>query len=248
MHDHVAGITWLLLLLLGHSEAFNHDIVTHKHLLTQSPTPGLLPNTSYSPKKGNSRIRLSLRALAAAAATHRPCKRALILTAILLATLTAFWKLPDRAFDQGPFTAQHPDYHALAELTLNVSLPPLANPETSAPVEIWARGPHNRIFSSSHAQRVRNLLNPSQLEELRGICGRCLYHSLQTAVSVHGTPPTRVYVSTGDIDDQWLRDSAVQLAIYLPRVTSHPILKPVSDRPVTLTSLTRVSLVFANQQ
>ena len=201
----------------------------------QSPTPGLLPSTSLSPTRPTLRPLLSLRALAAAAAPHRSRRRALILSAILLVSLTAFWTLPNSTFDQGHSPVQHPNYHALAQLTLNVSLPPLSTPETSAPVEIWARGPHNRIFSKSHAQRVSNLLTPSQLDELRGICGRCLYYSLQTAVTVQGTPPTRVYVSTGDIDDQWLRDSAVQLAIYLPRITSHPILKPVSDELVTMT-------------
>ena len=71
------------------------------------------------------------------------------------------------------------------------------------------------------------LLSQDQQNQLKGICGRAFYSSLQHSVLVEGSPPSRVVVATGDIPDEYLRDSAVQLAIYLPRLNTHPVLKPV---------------------
>lgn len=95
------------------------------------------------------------------------------------------------------------------------------------------------------------------------LCGRCLYHTLQTCVRVHGTGEstfvgTRCHAvitsttpsqpnsaskhqrkltpraATGDIDDMWLRDSSVQMAIYLPRMEQHPALRRVIEGAIRL--------------
>ena len=38
-----------------------------------------------------------------------------------------------------------------------------------------------------------------------------------------------ISAATGDIDDMWLRDSSVQMAIYLPRIEQHPALRRVIE-------------------
>lgn len=105
--------------------------------------------------------------------------------------------------------------------------PPDAQP-LLGPVEIWARGRRWRRFGSQHTAAVREHLTQQELASLRGLCGRCLYHTLNHDLAAHGNAFEHVFVATGDIDAQWLRDSAVQLAIYLPRITAHPIIRPVS--------------------
>ena len=79
--------------------------------------------------------------------------------------------------------------------------------------------------SSLHVQRdaqflaaISSNIDAQSKKELNELCGRCLFRTLQTAVKVYGLAD-RVYVSTGDIDAMWLRDSAVQLTTYLDYLT-----------------------------
>jgi hypothetical protein len=92
-----------------------------------------------------------------------------------------------------------------------------------------SRGRRWRKFDSQHTAAVLKLLSDAEVAALRALCGRCLYHTLNHDLAAHGNAFEHVFVATGDIDAQWLRDSAVQLAIYLPRITAHPIIRPVSD-------------------
>lgn len=101
-----------------------------------------------------------------------------------------------------------------------------------------ARGQRWRKFDSPHTAAVLDLLSDAEVSALRALCGRCLYHTLNHDLAAHGNAFEHVFVATGDIDAQWLRDSAVQLAIYLPRITAHPIIRPVSD-PLCFFSLWR---------
>lgn len=43
-------------------------------------------------------------------------------------------------------------------------------------------------------------------------------------------PPCGLHhAPTGDIPDEWIRDGSVQLAVYLPRMSEHPVLRPVIE-------------------
>ena len=86
--------------------------------------------------------------------------------------------------------------------------------------EIWARGPAQTTLTAA----LRDLLSADATEELRSLCGRCLYRTLTSYVRVKDHGHFTV-VLTGDIAAMWLRDSAVQMASYIPRVARRPALR-----------------------
>jgi hypothetical protein len=98
--------------------------------------------------------------------------------------------------------------------------------------EVWARGP--RAGPQGHVNASagpRQHLNASQYQELKDVCGRALYHALRTSVHMYGPGGPHAFVQTGDIPDMWIRDSAVQLGVLLPRVAKHPALRQVRASP-----------------
>lgn len=91
-------------------------------------------------------------------------------------------------------------------------------------VEIWARGP----AKSAAASALRDLAGPDLTRQLRSLCGRCLYRTLTSYVRAQDHGRFTV-VLTGDIPAVWLRDSAIQMATYIPRVAQRPALRPLIE-------------------
>lgn len=68
-------------------------------------------------------------------------------------------------------------------------------PEATLPIEVYARG-----ISDDQAaiDKVATLLNDKEKKELRELCGRTLYHSLQTGWVTHETGAW-TFVATGAV-------------------------------------------------
>jgi meiotically up-regulated gene 157 (Mug157) protein len=92
----------------------------------------------------------------------------------------------------------------------------------SGGLEVWARGPPESPTAAQ--QQVASLLAPGVLGQLHQLCGRCLYRTLTSYVRMHAMGQFTV-VLTGDIPAMWTRDSAVQMATYLPRLARRPALR-----------------------
>ena len=156
----------------------------------------------------------------------------------------------------------------LAQVWLSLSKPRCVScrPVDPSSSEIWAAG----VVGEKNATLVRDvlaLLTAEEQDDIMALCGRCLYHTLQTCVRVHGigestfvgeyaagacsgfffsvaapseltAPDDRRQLTagaaTGDIDDMWLRDSSVQMAIYLPRIEQHPALRRIIEGAIRL--------------
>jgi hypothetical protein len=88
--------------------------------------------------------------------------------------------------------------------------------------EVWARGPANT--SSSTVKAIRAQLDQGTIQQLRQLCGRGLYRTLISYVRVQQMGRFAI-VLTGDIPAVWLRDSAVQMASYFPRIQKHPAIR-----------------------
>ncbi|KAG2493684.1 hypothetical protein HYH03_008198 [Edaphochlamys debaryana] len=92
--------------------------------------------------------------------------------------------------------------------------------------EVWASGTLGANLTL--AKEVEAELTPDERQQLAALCGRCLHQTITKSIEVRGIGES-VFVATGDIPDEWLRDGSVQLAVYLPRLAEHPVLRPVIE-------------------
>lgn len=93
--------------------------------------------------------------------------------------------------------------------------------------EIWATGPSN----GPKQQRLLKLLDAGTVTQLKSLCGRCLYRTLASYVRAHEFGRVTV-VLTGDIPAMWIRDSAVQMASYFPRIRTRPAIRQMLEGAV----------------
>lgn len=111
-------------------------------------------------------------------------------------------------------------------------------------VEVWATG--TSLSRKSLAKEAEAQVGPEKMIEAEELCGRCLYHTLLEGRTQVWGPDTYVWVSTGDITDEWLRDGAVQVGLFLPRLNDVPGLRSLVDGAIRTMSFYTLQDPWAN--
>lgn len=106
--------------------------------------------------------------------------------------------------------------------------------------EIWA----NRE-TWGKANEVVKKLSDNEVAQIKALCGRCLYGSLTKAVVLRGLGDD-AHVKTGDIPEMWIRDSAVQISVYLGHIKEHPAFRPVIEGAIRRNAFNILQDPYAN--
>jgi len=95
------------------------------------------------------------------------------------------------------------------------------------------------------ARKVLEQLTPEEKSKSMYLCGKFLYSSLKRAVRV-GDLGEQTFVATGDIDDMWTRDSAVQIGLYVGRMKQSPWLRLIIEGAMRRQAFNIIQDPYAN--
>lgn len=108
---------------------------------------------------------------------------------------------------------------------------------------VWSQAGGNS--DKDIANMVDSLLEPQERMKATELCGKFLYSSVVKAVRV-GDMGEQTFVSTGDIDDMWTRDSAVQISLYVSRFQEEPFLRPIVEGAIRRQAFNIIQDPYAN--
>ena len=111
-----------------------------------------------------------------------------------------------------------------------------SHPETM----IWSRQP-GRV--TNDMKLVRDALGTENSDELYKLCGRTLYHGIQNVVVAHSK---YVFFSTGDLPLMWIRDSAFQIGVLIPKMQKRRALRTLVEGGIRMQAFYILQDSYAN--
>ena len=112
------------------------------------------------------------------------------------------------------------------------------------PPTIWATRKFSNI-GSNQAVNITSLMTPEEMNHAMKLCGKFLFSTLHRALHLKNLGQ-EVFVATGDIDSMWIRDSVVQMSIYLTHIPSNPWLRFVVEGAIRRNAFNILQDPYAN--
>jgi meiotically up-regulated gene 157 (Mug157) protein len=139
-------------------------------------------------------------------------------------------------------------HNKLLQLTDNQADAPrqeetMASLRSRLPPCVWSRAGSNSDVEV--AKLVELQLSQQETNKAKELCGKFLYSSIIRAVRV-GDMGEQTFVSTGDIDKHWTRDSAVQISLYVSRMRHAPFLRPIIEGAIRRQAFNTIQDPYAN--
>lgn len=105
---------------------------------------------------------------------------------------------------------------------------------------IWSREP---VTVTHDMKSVRDALGADQMKELYNLCGRTLYHGIQNVVVSHSR---YTFFSTGDLPLMWIRDSAFQIGVLIPKMKKRRALRDLVEGGIRMQAFYILQDPYAN--
>ncbi len=111
------------------------------------------------------------------------------------------------------------------------------------PASVWATREIPNM--GTLALNISSLLTAEERERSLKLCGKFLYSTLDRAVHLKNMGQD-AYVATGDITSMWIRDSVVQMSIYMKHVADQPWLRFILDGAIRRNAFNIIQDPYAN--
>lgn len=105
---------------------------------------------------------------------------------------------------------------------------------------IWSRQP--KVVTNDMIM-LREILGDENVRKLQGLCGRTLYHSIQNVVV---SRDQYAFFSTGDLPLMWIRDSAFQMGVLIPKMGKRRALRNLIEGGIRMQAFYILQDPYAN--